>query len=1512
MTLKTPVYGLHQQGQANFLPSAWVSSASWPGNALAYAAGLTAIPGANALQPFQTPSSSFQLTGASNPASAPLVVDGAGRRIENGQTVVVPAALLWPTPGYVLGVNDPRWSFIDNTIAGVIAKYAATSQPVNIRLRIMAGPNSPYHWVNLCGTARPDSGTYSPTTVAQYNGSSYVSDPASGSPGAYTVSPSQGSTSYTGGGVAHYWGNYGTGLASSTSPTTVAAGSNGVNLSTFTGSAVLNVTSIAGLPTSGTATITALSATITYTGISGLQLTGCTLLSGSGTLSTGQAVTTQQISVTAGSVTTAAVTTASTSFTCNASFLPPSGFIQSQTLGFTPGGAPFTATGSSGAYTVTITAGAAVTTIPTTTNLYFAMAAASPGDWDAVNGVAGGTPGFSRPTYLPAMWDPAFYTNYIACMKQVIARYDNPAVLPAAWGGVNYSQNITEIQLGGMETQYCEPFTNGTGYNNKYNAANQSSYLAAGYQEIFKRYAWEQIITQLTAYSQRTRLNFWLSNNWTSCYDSSLSSTTLIHALYGMSASLPGYHAFGTTSAGYTSTPANPTYGWPDTAYTTWICSTLNSAYGYKVMFGGNNLGNGGNTDSGVSNAGPSLYANTAAGYVPQVGTGQSYLALASSGAAIVMQTTGSGANAGGGGSGGGGNVNSMINSISYFAGNNPAWYEIGTDGSAYMLGTSLECDPGILTSTALGGYAPNYTQLTASNYLFASTAPATIVTPITVAASPANKFTVSGTVVTVAAGTYTTVTALAAAINAGLVSAGLQTKTSDVPTSGFAYSAALSSGQWTFTLYQSGSSTFTCTAVGSSLTPFIPTVASITGPLDTELPGSWAYLNQQLITNVAVVQASEGGGTASATWPTLTMQADWAHGPNAGTYTWSNLNDGTHTVVTAFQTRRGRQYELNTIEVGTCSIAMTDFDEYLNPANTASPWNTGGNTIKPYRPVQILASWAGTTFGVFSGFYERAQLQWDQAGFLGARTLDAVDGLGLLNRKVLKTAPVEMVTAAQPSRYMTCGDQVGATSLTDITGSAIWPISGPTTLAATSPAGSWDATTWLTASASSSNPTLLSAYRGGSDLFISAQGPGPGYAVNWQLSFAISMANASGSLAWRETAGGNSVSVTVGASLTVSDGTHTLSATPASGTFYDGLPHVVTVTSSSTGPSTIIYVDGVQAATQAQSYSTTGSPQTGQWTLSNCSVAHLTYNFQASTALSTIAANIAAAILTGFAGDTTDQRIVRLLTAAGYVGYGVNVQSGASVEYAAQNWQNQTAKAVADICATDEDGLLFCDGSGILQYHNRNTRHNPGTLPVSSFGEGNANVITYYGSNSYGTGLYGSAPAIEIPYTISTTYSQDPQYVYTEVATTQPDGIVAYSQNASSYTDYGDLVLRLQTHLASDLDAAALGQWIAAKWAGEPQPALRLQSIQIDAAANPQQAFPVILALEIGNVVQVSRRPPQGGTIFDLYTVESIAHDVAAGKWQTTLELAPAALLQGFVVDQDAVDSTPKHPYSN
>lgn len=82
-------------------------------------------------------------------------------------------------------------------------------------------------------------------------------------------------------------------VLSNTFATTVAAGSNGVNTSTFAGAGTLNVASAANLTAAGKVTVVTggTPAVISYTDKTATTLTGCTTVSGGGVLATGGTVT---------------------------------------------------------------------------------------------------------------------------------------------------------------------------------------------------------------------------------------------------------------------------------------------------------------------------------------------------------------------------------------------------------------------------------------------------------------------------------------------------------------------------------------------------------------------------------------------------------------------------------------------------------------------------------------------------------------------------------------------------------------------------------------------------------------------------------------------------------------------------------------------------------------------------------------------------------------------------------------------------------------------------------------------------------------------------------------------------------------------------------------------------------------------------------------------------------------------------------------------------------------------
>lgn len=107
-----------------------------------------------------------------------------------------------------------------------------------------------------------------------------------------------------------------------------------------------------------------------------------------------------------------------------------------------------------------------------------------------------------------------------------------------------------------------------------------------------------------------------------------------------------------------------------------------------------------------------------------------------------------------------------------------------------------------------------------------------------------------------------------------------------------------------------------------------------------------------------------------SRTYPLMSITADFTQGPpfipgNSGVQLLPTTAANNNPACRGWSTTRGRQYELDVVQAGTASLDVVDPAEWLNPVNTGSPWNSGANSLLPYRCTQIAAWWNGATKSV-------------------------------------------------------------------------------------------------------------------------------------------------------------------------------------------------------------------------------------------------------------------------------------------------------------------------------------------------------------------------------------------------------------------------------------------------------------------------------------------------------------------------------------------------------------------
>jgi hypothetical protein len=91
------------------------------------------------------------------------------------------------------------------------------------------------------------------------------------------------------------------------------------------------------------------------------------------------------------------------------------------------------------------------------------------------------------------------------------------------------------------------------------------------------------------------------------------------------------------------------------------------------------------------------------------------------------------------------------------------------------------------------------------------------------------------------------------------------------------------------------------------------------------------------------------------ASWrPDVMLSVAFNADPNDPTAVrlWTDLSTG---FLAAEEVTRGRQYELAQSQTAQPVVSIRDVDEYLNPANPASPYSPD---VQPYREIMLQAMW--------------------------------------------------------------------------------------------------------------------------------------------------------------------------------------------------------------------------------------------------------------------------------------------------------------------------------------------------------------------------------------------------------------------------------------------------------------------------------------------------------------------------------------------------------------------------
>lgn len=245
-------------------------------------------------------------------------------------------------------------------------------------------------------------------------------------------------------------------------------------------------------------------------------------------------------------------------------------------------------------------------------------------------------------------------------------------------------------------------------------------------------------------------------------------------------------------------------------------------------------------------------------------------------------------------------------------------------------------------------------------------------------------------------------------------------------------------------------------------------------------------------------------------------------------------------------------------------------------------------------------------------------------------------------------------------------------------------------------------------------------------------------------------------------------------------------------------------------------------------------------------------------------------------AGELTGARVARILAAAGWYdlaqGYS-DIDAGRSTVQAYAG--GSTALSLLQVTADSEIGELYINGSGQVVFRDRNA-------PSADTRSNTAQAV--FGDQP-GT---SHAAGTELAYTEITRPDDDTTMANDIQATTDGGGNMQQAQDAASIARYlfprsyarSDLILQ------SDADALSWAQYVLALSRDEEA---RFDSLAIQADADPDSLFPQALGREIGDRIQVWRRPPGMSAITKDCFISSVSHDITVDGWVTVWGLQSA-----------------------
>lgn len=627
---------------------------------------------------------------------------------------------------------------------------------------------------------------------------------------------------------------------------------------------------------------------------------------------------------------------------------------------------------------------------------------------------------------------------------------------------------------------------------------------------------------------------------------------------------------------------------------------------------------------------------------------------------------------------------------------------------------------------------------------------------------------------------------------------------------------------------------------------------------------------------------------TVNSQWPYLKLEAAFGYASSTPPDQLQYVDISNRLL--SFSSKRGRQYELNSLEAGEINFVLRNDDGYLTPNNAQSPY-----TIQAYTPIRLTAIWLGKIYPVFVGYMERWPEVWSDPHW-GRTNAVGVDAWAMFVGIMPSIVKGERLIDG-PVAYWPCGDGSSSTTAVNIgvLGNStplqtVQAVSGP----GSSTAKFGDGTIKLVGDTGTNwalSGLLTSQVSQGFSLTYSGVPLPPtneGTCVTWWVNVPyVGPVTTQARTAIFTATGPTGPIIQVW--MDSGTGVHVSTWNVNTGVRTDHVPSSAAGWANQVVPMTLIFFD-----TQYTLYIGNAETLTGGDTManvwsqfsfcgetdsfvsdyySNMAISHVavyprmlgfgrvvTYNFTG---------------INGMANDFGDWRVSRYISYMLWtVAHRVYYDTSTSTLASATGIEGQNIGSSIGDVATTERALLYVDKAGYVTYRTRNHILDRGVR--ATFGENTA--------------------AGELPYLIDVELDYDPQYVYNDTrvthqgspafGSTSTSSPVIYVKDLASINQYGDRSQQLTSLFNQITQSVDLANWLNNQYS-QPQP--RVQQVKFSSMSNPT-LFTTLLGLDVGDRIIFNRRPIGANSITLDVIIIGVHHDVsyADGSWVITFDLMP------------------------